>query len=101
MILGAVERDQHALAKPAEHVKATIDLTDLIDGGREYRVQQIRRGRVEHVADVIVAGDPGDAEQTGAVGIPMAGLELALMRQEGGLCRKNTEKAAMPMSPMR
>jgi hypothetical protein len=30
----------------------------------------------------------------------MAGLELALVRQEGWLCMKNTENAAMPMSPM-
>ena len=83
MILGAIERDQHAPADPAEDVEAAVDLPDLINRHSEHRVQQIRRGWVEHVADVVVAGDLGDAEQTGGVGMPMAGLGLALVRQEG------------------
>jgi heptaprenylglyceryl phosphate synthase len=83
MILGAVEREQHAPAEPAEHVQTATGLPELIDGGGKHRVQQSRRGRVEHVADVIVTGDRGDAEQAVAIGVAMAGLELALMRQEG------------------
>jgi hypothetical protein len=56
---------------------------DLIDRLGEHRMQQDRRGRVEHVSDVIVAGDLGDTEQAGAIGVPMAFLELALVGQEG------------------
>src|SRR3954454_11888077 len=64
MIFGAVERDQHVPVEPAEQVETTIDLPDLIERRGEHRVQQSRRGRVEHVTDVIVTGDPGEAEQT-------------------------------------
>ena len=82
VILGAVERDQQAPVEPAEHVQAAVDVPDLIDRFSEDRMQQGRRGRVEHVADVIVAGDFGDVEQAGAVGAPMTYLELALVGQE-------------------
>ena len=83
LILGAVERDQHAPVEPAEHVQAAVDVADLIDRLREHRMQQHRRDRVEHVSDVIVTGDLGDTEQARAVGVPMACLELPLMGQEG------------------
>ena len=83
VILGAVERDQQASVEPAEHVQAAVDVPDLIDCFSEDRMQQGRRGRVEHVADVIVAGDFGDAEQAGAVGTPMPRLELELVGQKG------------------
>lgn len=80
---GAVERDQQVTIEPAEYVEAAVDGPELIEGLGEHRMQQPRRGRVEHVADVIVTGDLADAEQAGGVGEPMALLELALMGQEG------------------
>ena len=83
VIRRAVERDQHTPVEPAEHVEATIDVPELIEGRGKHRMQQHRRGRIEHIADVVVTGDLGEAEQAGGVGVPMAGLELALMRQEG------------------
>jgi len=82
MILRAVERNQHAPIKAAEHVEAAVDPLKLGDGFREGRMQQRRGDRVEYVADVVVAGDFGDAEQAGAVGAAMRFLKLALMRQE-------------------
>ena len=82
IILRAVERDQHVPVEAAEHVKAAIDLLKLIDSFGEYRMQQRRGGRVEHVPDVIVGGDFGDAEQAGAVGAAVVFLELPLMGQE-------------------
>ena len=100
MILGAVQRDQHAPIEPAEHVEAAVDLPELLDGLGKHRTQQRRRGRIEHVADVVVGGDFGDTEKAGAVGAAVAFLKLALMCQERRACMKNTEKAAMPMSPM-
>src|SRR4051794_12119268 len=50
----------------------------------ESREEVIGRDRIEHVADVIVAGNAGDAEQGLAVRAAVAGLELALMIEEGG-----------------
>ncbi|MGD0106031.1 MAG: hypothetical protein ABSC06_18615 [Rhodopila sp.] len=44
----------------AERVKAAIDLPKLLDGFGEDWMQQRRGGRVEHIADVIVAGDSGN-----------------------------------------
>jgi len=88
VILGAVERDQQVTVEPAEHVEAAVDAPDLLDGFSEDRMQQSRRGRVEHVSDVIVAGDFGDAEQAGAIGAPLTCLELALVSQEGRALHK-------------
>jgi hypothetical protein len=45
----------------------------------EYRMQQHRRGRIEHVANMIVAGDLGDAKQVGTVGAAMPLREPRLM----------------------
>ncbi len=82
MILGAVERDQHAPAEPTETVQSAVALREVIDRLPERRMQQCRVGGIEHVANVVVAGDLGHAEQAGAVRAPEACLELALMRQK-------------------
>src|SRR5271163_2934920 len=82
VILAAIQRDQHPPIEPAEHVEAAVDLPELLDGFGEHRTQQRRRGRIEHVADVVVGGDFGDTEKAGAVGSAVAFLQLALMRQE-------------------
>ena len=63
-------------------------------------MQQGRRGRVEHVADVIVTRDFRDAEQAGAVGAPVTCLQLALVVQEGRAFHEEDGNAAMPMSPL-
>ncbi len=83
MILGAIERDQHASAKAAEPVQSTVDPPELLDGFGEDRVQQVWGGWVEQIADVIVVGDFVDAEQAGAVGSAVALREVSLMRQKG------------------
>ena len=57
-------------------------MCQFVDDRGEYRLQQLRLGRVEHGADVVVGGDPGQLEQCLAVGSSMTLLELALMRQE-------------------
>jgi hypothetical protein len=62
VILGAVKRDQYAPAEATEHVEAAVNPPELLNGFGECRMQQRRRGRVEHVADVVIAGDFGDAE---------------------------------------
>ena len=82
MILRPVECDQHLPVEAVEHLKAAIDPLKLPDGFSEYRMQQRWRGRIEHVPNMIVAGDFRDAEQTGAVGAAMVLLESPLMGQE-------------------
>ncbi|HEV7880541.1 hypothetical protein [Bradyrhizobium sp.] len=76
-----LERDQHASVEAAKHAEA-VDALQLIHGFAEQRMQQHRRDRVEHVANMVVTRDFGDAKQTGAVGAAMAFFELPLMRQE-------------------
>jgi hypothetical protein len=61
--------------RPAERVEAAIDPPELFDDFAEERMQQRRGGRVKHGADVVVAGDFGDAKQTGTVGAAMALLD--------------------------
>lgn len=83
VILGAVERDEQPPVQAAEGVEAAIDAGQPVDRRGEQRMHQRRRGGIEHIADVFVGGQFGDAEQAGGVGAPVARLEPALMRQEG------------------
>ena len=107
IILCAVERDQHPPADPAEAVRAAVDPAKLPDRLREHRAQQRRFGRVQHVADVVVAGNSGDAEQAGAVGRlaqldrPWSTSNCRWCARNDGLCMKNTENPAIPMSGRR
>jgi hypothetical protein len=82
VVFGAVKRDQHVSGGAAEHVATAADPPELLDGFGKCRMQQCRGGWIEHVADVIVAADFGDAAQAGAVGAAMTLLEVALMGQE-------------------
>jgi hypothetical protein len=82
VVLGAVERDQHVRAEPPEAL-IPPERSSAATASRKPE-QVIGRDRIEHGADVIVAGDAVDAEQGLAVRAAMAGLELALMIQEGG-----------------
>jgi uncharacterized protein YfdQ (DUF2303 family) len=82
VILGAVKRDQHVSAEATEHVEATANALELLDGRGEHRKQQRRGCWIEQVANMIVAGDFGDTEQAGAVGAAMALLEVPLVGQE-------------------
>ncbi|HME21507.1 MAG TPA: hypothetical protein VKI44_09225 [Acetobacteraceae bacterium] len=82
MIFGAVEGDQNMPVEPAEHVEPARDPPQLCDRFSERRIKQRRRRRVQHVTNVIVARDLRYAEQTRAVGSPMALLELPLMSEE-------------------
>jgi hypothetical protein len=82
VVLGTVERDQHVRTEPPESLDpaGALERRNRLAKARE---QVIGRDRIEHGADVIVAGDAVDAEQGLAVRAAVAGLELALMIQEG------------------
>jgi len=82
VVFRAVEGDQQAAAKPAEQIQTAGRALQPVDIFRERRMQQSRIGGVEHGADVVVAGDLGDAEQACTVGPAVPGLELTLVRQE-------------------
>ena len=61
-ILGSVEGDQHVPIEPAKGVEAA-SVIQFVDDRGEHRVQQLRLGRIQHGADVVVGGDPGQLEQ--------------------------------------
>jgi hypothetical protein len=83
MVFRPVQRDQNPPAQPPEHIQAPRRPLQLIHRLVEHRPQQRRRGSVQHVSDVIVAGDLRDAVQALAVGPPEPFLEPPLMGQEG------------------
>ena len=81
-ILGAVEDDQLMLAGLAEGGQAA-GLLQFRQYGVERRMQQRRVGRIQHVTDVVVAGDFVQPEQGFAVRSRLALLQLSLVCQEG------------------
>ena len=91
VVLGAVERDQQVRTKPLEGLDpaGALERRNRLPEGRK---QVIGRDRIERVADVIVGRDAGDPEQGLAVRAAVAGLELALMIQEGGALREEHRK---------
>ena len=80
-IFAAIEGDQHVLAEPAERGQPARAFQLRQHLGKD-RVQQRRRRRVEHGANVIVAGDFLQTEQAGAIRPAVALLQPPLMRQE-------------------
>ena len=79
MIFGAIQRDE---APPAEALERG-EHTRCLDRLHEQRIEGRRRGTVQHLADVVVAGNGGDAEQGLAVRAPLPLRQGALVRQEG------------------
>jgi hypothetical protein len=82
MVFGAVPRDQHIAAKDPHGVQAAALLQLGHDVG-EHRVEHRRVDRVEHGADLAVAGNLSHAEQCLAVRPAVAGLQMPLVGQEG------------------
>jgi hypothetical protein len=87
-------------AEAAEHVEVAIDPPKLINGFGEYQVQQRRRGRIEHVAEVIVGRGFGDAEHAAQLEKPGPASDCRRFARNDRLSMKNAEKAAIPMLPM-
>ena len=75
MILGAVQGDQQPAAEPAEIVQPAFAPLQGRDRLGEHRMEKLRRRRVQHVADVIVARYLRQPEQGLAVRTPMSCLE--------------------------
>jgi hypothetical protein len=81
VILGAVQGDQHVAAKLPESLQATRSLQFGHHLGED-RVEVVGADRVQQRPDMIVAGDPVQAEQRLAVRPPQSLLQTALVRQE-------------------
>jgi hypothetical protein len=81
-ILAAIERDQHMIAEPTEPSQSTRTLQFRQHRGKG-GLQQRRRRRVEHGADVVVAGDFLQTEQAGAIRPPVPLQQALLMGEKG------------------
>ena len=83
VVLGAVQRDQHARAQALEGREPARAL-QLGDHVLEHGTKVIGRDWVEHAADVTVAGDAAHPEQGVSVGAAVPGLKLALVGEKRG-----------------
>jgi hypothetical protein len=81
VIFGAVQSDQHVAAKPAKVLQAAGTLQFGHHLGED-RMEVVGIDRVQQRPDMIVAGDPIQAEQRLAVRPALALLQTTLMRQE-------------------
>ena len=100
VIFGAVERDQHVIAQPAEGCEPATSFQRFDRSGKQ-RVEAFRRHRVQHIPNMVVARNPLHPKQRLAVRatMPVPVRQMPLMGHDG-LCMKNTENAAMPISAM-
>ena len=90
VILGAVQGDQHVAAKLAASLQPPLQFGHHLG---EDRMKVIGTDRVQQRPDMIVAGDPVEAEQRLAIRPPLSLLQTALVRQERRAFRKNRENA--------
>ena len=81
MVLGAVPCDQHVAIEDPHGIQPAALLQLGHDIG-EQRVEQGRVDRVEHGADLAVAGDLAHAEQRLAIRPAVTCLQMALVCQE-------------------
>src|SRR3954454_9120132 len=79
VVFGAIQRDQYPPTAALERGEYLRRL-DRLD---EQRIEGRRWGAIQHLADVVVAGDGGRVEQTLAVRAALPLRQGALMRQEG------------------
>src|SRR3954453_23963340 len=79
VVFGAIQRDQYPPTEALERGEYLRRL-DRLD---EQRIEGRRWGAIQHLADVVVAGDGGRVEQTLAVRAALPLRQGALMRQEG------------------
>jgi hypothetical protein len=78
VVFGAVQCDQYPPAEAlewGEHLRG-LDRLD------EQRIEGRRRGTIQHLADVVVAGGGGNGEQRLAVRASLSLCQAALIRQE-------------------
>jgi len=91
VIFGAVQGDQHMIPKLAESRQATGTLQFGHHLGED-RVEVLGTGRVQQRPDMIVAGDPVQAEQRLTIRSPLSLLQTALVRQERGALHEEQGK---------
>jgi hypothetical protein len=82
MVFGAVPCDQHVAIEDPHSIQAATMVQLGHDIG-EHRVEQGRFDRVEHGADLAVAGDLAHAEQCLTIRPAVTCLQMALVCQEG------------------
>jgi hypothetical protein len=100
VIFGSVQSNQYVIVQSAEGVQAARYALQCCDRFGEDRIEQFWFCRI-HGSNLIVGGNPRDAEQGLTIRTPVAILELFLVIEEGWACMKNAENAAIPKSAIR
>lgn len=83
VIFGTIECDQHVTVQATEFSQATT-LLQGFERRREHRIEVLRRHRVKHVTNMVIARNLGHPKQRLAirVAMPMPLRQMPLMRQE-------------------
>ena len=83
VIFGAVERDQHVIAQPAEGREPAASLQHFEPAGKQ-RMEALRFHRVQHIPNMVVARNPLHPKQRLAVRatMPVPVRQMPLMGQE-------------------
>jgi len=90
--IGAIERDQEGIVERTKCVEQAMAVQIVPDLGHE-REQPLRRHRIEHVANLVVARDVMDAEQGGGVVLALQLLHPNLaIEKRWTLREKNRER---------
>ena len=95
-IFGAIEGDQHMIAKAMEARQTARPAFQRPQRLGERRIKQGRLCRIQHVANVIVAGDFGDRKQALAIRAPVPMLQPPLMCQERRALHKERREGCHP-----
>ena len=91
-MFGAIQPDQYP---PIEALERGQHLRRL-DRLDEQRIERRRRRAIQHLADMVVAGDGGHAEQGLAVRAALSLRQDALMRQEGRTADEEERECGQP-----
>ncbi|MGA2291602.1 DUF2927 domain-containing protein, partial [Bradyrhizobium sp.] len=92
-IFRSIQGDQHMIPQPTKSIQAVGHRFQRRDRIGKHRMKPFRLCRIQHVANMVVAGDLGDPEQALAVRTPVPLLQPQLMRQKrGALHEKHRER---------
>ena len=97
LVFRAVQGDQHMIPELAESFQAAGTLQFRHHLGED-RMEMVGIDRVQQRPDMVVTGDPVQAEQRLAVRAPLSLLQTALVRQERRALHEEQRKRHRPMS---
>jgi hypothetical protein len=94
-VTGAVQRDERGLVDPAKVPQQSL-VPQGIQNLVEERMQRLRRDRIQHLSDLIIAGDRGDAEEALGVIAATRFAHRLLVGEEGRRLGEEHREGAQP-----